>query len=197
MKFAHSHFRSKPLCTLILTVLNKNKWWEWWECSWQWTNINLECLLFSYYSKKKKNPNISCSRQYICINVFLCILLNRETYAEGKTTGYWVCRNPDFKTETCKEKSALGQRCPLIQTEISTGLFLSWLKTCFNLPAYNSFHKHYIFLLFSFLTPWFLFNIHTKNIHCSVITGLFIFLLIFLPIWTTVYCRLEVWINFS
>lgn len=160
MKFVHSNFRSKASCTFDILILpNNDKWWDGWECSWQWKNINLECLLFSYYPKKK-NPKISCSRQYICINVFLSVLLNRKTYAEAKATGYWVCRDPDFKTEKCKEKSVLGLKCPLIQSEISKDLFLYWLETCFYLAVYNSFHKHYIFLLFSFLNPWSFFQIY-------------------------------------
>lgn len=148
VEFVHSHFRAKALWTFDILILpNTNKWWEWWECSWQRTNINLGCFLFSYYPEKK-TTKFSCSRQYICINVFLCVLWNRKTYAEAKTTEYWVCRGPDFKTEKCKEISMFELKCPLIQSEISKALFLYCLETCFCLPVYNSFHKQCIFTLF-------------------------------------------------
>lgn len=145
--------------------------------------------------EKKKTPKISYSRQYICINVFLCVFLNRKTYAEAKTTGYWVCRDPDFKTEKCKEISVLELKCPLIHSEISKVLFLYWLETCFCLPVYNSFHKQYIFTISFSYSLNFFFNIHKKNIHFTTITDSFSFdLLAYL---NNAFCRFEVWLSFS
>lgn len=80
----------------------------------QWTNNNLEFLLFLIISRKK-NPKISCGRQYICRNVLLSILLKKKkTYVSCKRI--FSVQGPRLQNWACKEKTVLELECPLIQS---------------------------------------------------------------------------------